>query len=168
MLEDFNDEPFNRIYRMLESIEESEPLKTDTGIERIDDKERRMETIHNAMNYVEQAKRFLKGAKLHGSGEAYRMADDSIDDLQQNLQILSFAYPEPVEEVKPMIPEIWNEKRKVYDSLSIDPEKIVDREYNQVLINIRHQGILESSKEDTSVVVDDPHYRDEYWVDTQE
>ena len=163
MSEEFKDKPFNKIYRILESIDEKDPETSDTGLERIDDLEKRTETIHNAMNYVEQAKRFLKGARVHGSGEAYQLADDSIDDLQQNLQILSFAYPEPVEKLRPLIPEIWDEKRKVYDSLSIDPEGIVEREYNQVLLNIRHQGILESTREETSVVVENPHYRPEYW-----
>ena len=165
MIEDFNDEPFNRIYKILDNIDEKEPCTSDKGLERIDDLDKRTETIHNAMNYVEQAKRFLRGAYVHGSGEAYELADDSIDDLQQNLQILSFPYPEPFEELRDLIPEVWDEKRKVYDSLTIDPERIVDRDYNKVLLDIRNQGILESNRDDASVIVDNPHYRPRHWTD---
>lgn len=165
MTEEFNDEPFDRVHEILDSIEYLEPEVKDLGVERVDDDERRRETVHNAINYVEQARRFLKGAEHHNSGEAYKMGDDSIDDLQQNLQILAIVYPEPIREVKAEISEIWKEKRRVYDSLTIEPERIVDREYNQILLELRDEGLLESSQENHSVVVDKPHYRPPSYMD---
>jgi len=157
MTQEFKEKPFNRIYNILEGLEALGPQK-ETGLERLDEEESRCKTIRDSMNYVEQARRFLKGAKIYGSGEAYQLADDSIDDLQQNLQILTAAYPEKLKDVTEYIPRIWEEKRKVYDSISIDPEGIKDREYNKVLLDIRNQGVLESSQENNSVVVDNPHH----------
>jgi len=134
--QDFNDKPFKEIYRILESLKHVDPAVQNTGLDKIDDRFMRNQTIHESMNYVEQARRFLKGAQHHDSGEAYQMGDDSIDDLQQKLQLLTYAYPEPVREARDQIPGIWMEKRKVYDSLSEDPDNIVDREYNQVLLDL--------------------------------
>lgn len=165
MHQDFNDKPFEKIYSTLEGLKQVEPEVTNTGIDKIDDRFLRVDTIHEAMNYVEQARRFLKGAQYHDSGEAYQMADDSIDDLQQKLQILTYAYPEPVGEARDQIPDIWTEKRKVYDELTVDPDGIVDREYNQVLLDIAHQGMLKSTQENKNILVDNPHYRPTYWTD---
>lgn len=165
MTEKFNDDPFDRIHCILDRTEDTEPEVNKIGINRVDRDNRRHETIHNSINYIEQARRFLKGAEAHDSRRAYQMGDDSLDDLQQNLQILVVPYPDQVSEIRDHIPELWEEKRRVYDNLSVDPDGIAERDYNQVLLDLRSDDVLKLTEEEPSPMFESPNYRPTYWTD---
>lgn len=74
-------------------------------------------------------------------------------------------YPEAISEARETVSELWEEKRKVYDSLSEEQEGIVEREYNNVLLDLRDKGLVESGREDFFMIVDNPYYRPKYQND---
>ena len=163
MSEDFNHIPFDKIHRILSRTEHKEPIVNKIGVKRVDRKNRRHETINDSINYIEQARKFLRGAEIHDSEHAYKLADDSLDDLQQNLQILVSPYPEEVNEIRELIPILWEEKRRIYDDITEDPEGIADREYNQILLDLRSDDLTEMNKEKSISFEDTPTYRPTYW-----
>lgn len=163
MTEDFNDAVFDRIHRILDGTEELQPQVNKIGVNRVDRKNRRHETIHNSINYLEQARRLLKGAAQYDSKIAYELADDSLDDLQQNLQLLCTPYPEQVSKIREAIPKLWQQKRKVYETVTEDVEGIPYREYNKVLIDIRDVDSLKPIKDKTIDFEATKTYRPTYW-----
>lgn len=165
MPENFNHIPFDRIHRILTRTEDKEPLVNKIGVKRVDRKNRRHETIHESINYIEQARKLLKGAEVHDSEHAYKFAEESIDDLQQNLQMLETPYPEQVDKIRDLIPALWKEKRPINNNLTEDPEGIADREYNQVLLDLLTDDLTEMKNDKSISFEDTPEYRPTYWSD---
>jgi len=165
MSEEFNNVPFDRIHHILDRTQHKEPLVNKIGVTRVDRENRRHETIHDSINYLEQARKMLRGAEVYDSEHAYRLADDSLDDLQQNLQILVTPYPDEVAEIRGLIPALWDEKRRIYNNISEDPEGIADREYNQVLLDLKRDNLTEMDNEKSIIFEDIPDYRPTYWED---
>jgi len=163
MEEGLNDSVFDRIHRILDGTEDLKPKVNKIGVKRVDRENRRHETIHNSINYLEQARRFLKGAEEHDSALAYRLADDSLDDLQQNLQMLATPYPDRVQMVRELIPKIWDQKRRVYEKVSEDVDGIAYREYNKVLLDTRDKDALKPVKDKTIDFEETKTYRPTYW-----
>lgn len=165
MTDKFNHRPFDRIHRILSRTEDKEPLVNKIGVKRVDRENRRHETIHNSINYIEQARKFLRGAEAHDSEIAYELGDDSLDDLQQNMQILVTPYPDEVSEIRKQIPMIWDEKRRIKDNLTEDPRGIAQREYNQVLLDLRSDDVTEVDEDSSIRFKDTRSYRPTYWTD---
>lgn len=141
MSQKFNEEPFRRVGHLLDCIDSETSLDREFGIDRLDNDDQRIGTVDNTRNYLEQARRFLKGSEIYDSEKAYQLGEQSIDDMQQNLQILFHAYPEETAEAKKLIPRIWAEKKKVRDSLSSNPDPILDTEYRSVLMDCNYDKL---------------------------
>jgi hypothetical protein len=159
MTGEFNNRPFDVINQVLDEIMYKQPTVKDLDHEKINKPKQRWDKINETINYLEQGRRFLKGAEAHESGEAYVMADDSLDDFYQNLQLLKAAYPNHIQTIEQHQEEIRNEKQRIYTQLNIDTDDIVNREYNQILQDL-DKGVIESAKKGkTTILAENPYHR---------
>lgn len=151
MTEEINKKPFKHIYEVLDGIDSKEPRNREVSYDLLDNPEKREKILDEAMKYVEQAYRFLEGAKYHDSCEAHFLGNISIDDFQQKLQILTFVYPESIGEAKSFLSDMKKEKQKVSDSLSSEPKEILEAENKGTLQEFYNSKLKESNTEDSFV-----------------